>query len=62
MLYAKEQYQYLRLTLSFRVQLVDWFEEFNSESRRCHRQRGWNQQIMMLENGRFYHSMYLGIL
>jgi hypothetical protein len=24
--------------------------------------RGWNQQIMMLENGRFYHSMYLGIL
>ena len=24
--------------------------------------RGWNQQIMMLENGRFHHSMYLGIL
>ena len=24
--------------------------------------RGWNQQIMMLENGRLYHSMYLGIL
>jgi hypothetical protein len=23
--------------------------------------RGWNRQIMMLENGRFYHSMYLGI-
>ena len=43
MLYTKEQYQYLRLTLSFRVQLVDWFEEFDSESRRCHRQRGWNQ-------------------
>jgi len=33
MLYTKEQYQYLRLTLSFRVQLVDWFEEFDSESR-----------------------------
>ena len=22
-------------------------------SRGCHRERGWNQQIMMLENGRF---------
>ena len=31
-------------------------------SRGCHRERGWNQQIMMLENGRLYHSMYLGIL
>ena len=62
MLYTKEQYQYLKLTLSFRVQLVDWFEEFDCENRGCHRQRGWNQQIMMLENGRFYHSMYLGIL
>jgi hypothetical protein len=30
--------------------------------RGCHRERGWNQQIMMLENGRLYHSMYLGIL
>ena len=28
----------------------------------CERERGWNQQIMMIENGRFYHSMYLGIL
>ena len=27
--------------------------------RGCHRARGWNQQIMMLENGQFYHSMYL---
>ena len=27
-----------------------------------HRERGWNQQIMMLENGRFYHLMYLRIL
>ena len=62
MLYTKEQYQNLRLTLSFRVQLVDWFEEFDSESKGCHKERGWNQQIMMLENGRFYHSMYLGIL
>ena len=33
-----------------------------STSRGCHTERGWNQQIMMLENGRFYHSMYLGIL
>ena len=52
----------------------DWGMRFNtkkcyilsiknkSQSRGCHRQRGWNQQIMMLENGRFYHSMYLGIL
>jgi isoprenylcysteine carboxyl methyltransferase (ICMT) family protein YpbQ len=25
--------------------------------RGCHRDKGWNQQIMMLENGRLYHSM-----
>ena len=29
---------------------------------KLHISRGWNQQILMLENGRFYHSMYLGIL
>ena len=33
-----------------------------SGNRGCHREMGWNQQIMMLENGRFHHSMYLGIL
>ena len=60
MLYTKEQYQYLRLTLSFRVQLVDWFEKFDSESRGCHRQRGWNQQIMMLKNGDFTIRCILG--
>jgi hypothetical protein len=27
--------------------------------RGCHRERGWNRQISMLENGRFYHSMYV---
>ena len=31
-------------------------------NRGCHRERGWNQQTMMLENGRLYHSMHLGIL
>ena len=30
--------------------------------RGCHRERGWNRQINMLENGRFYHSMYIRIL
>jgi hypothetical protein len=30
-------------------------------NRGCHKERGWNQQIMMLENGRFHHSLYLGI-
>ena len=28
-----------------------------AQIRGCHRERGWNQQIMMLENGRLYHSM-----
>ena len=36
--------------------------KFISLHRGCHKERRWNQQIMMLENGRFYHSMYLGIL
>jgi hypothetical protein len=31
-------------------------------NRGCHREMGWNQQTMMLENGRLYHSMHLGIL
>ena len=28
-------------------------EENSDSDRGCHRERGWNQQIMMLENGRF---------
>ena len=42
---------------------ITWFYLFTGrQARGCHSERGWNQQIMMLENGRFYHSMYLGIL
>jgi hypothetical protein len=29
------------------------FDNVVYQSRGCHRERGWNQQIMMLENGRF---------
>jgi hypothetical protein len=48
----------LRLEI-FSISKTDLHE---SIIRGCHRERGWNQQIMMLENGRLYHSMYLGIL
>jgi hypothetical protein len=33
-----------------------------THTRWYHRERGWNRQINMLENGRFYHSIYLFVL
>jgi hypothetical protein len=54
----KGQMYWIRLLNKYWMMRGTYFHS----SRGCHRERGRNQQIMMLENGRFYHSMYLGIL
>jgi hypothetical protein len=64
----KTDSMFIRLILNIQciiAALVDQYKTFLCTQgivRGCHRERGWNQQIMMLENGRFHHSMYLGIL